>query len=190
MNTEFYVVMRIVFLLVSVSFVFNAFSQQIYTTKSGAVKFTSDAPLEVIKAQSSTLNAAINPTTRTFAFTIAMTSFYGFNSSLQREHFNENYMESTKYPMGIFKGKIIEEVDFKQNGTYTVRTKGTLLIHGVEQERIIKSSITVNGNQITLNATFEVLLADHKITIPKIVNQKIAEVIQVKVNAALTPRLS
>ena len=180
----------ITLLTVIFSVSFETLSQQIFMTRNGVVKFTSDAPLEIIKAQSGSLNAVINFSARTFAFSIPITSFRGFNSPLQREHFNENYLESSKYPVGMFKGKIIEEVDFKQNGTYTVRTKGTLIIHGVEQERIIKSSITINGSQIMLNSSFEVPLSDHKISIPKIVNQKIAEAIQIKVNAVLSPRTS
>ncbi|MCS7074228.1 MAG: YceI family protein [Bacteroidia bacterium] len=162
-------------------------AQDIVKTTSGTVNFVSEAPLEVIKAKSGNLNAVLNLNTRSFAFSVPMTSFQGFNSPLQREHFNENYIESKRYPHGSFKGKIIEEVNLKQNGTYTVRAKGILTIHGVEAERIFKSTVIVNNGTIKISSKFDVKLEDHAISIPKIVNQKIAEVIFVEVNATLAP---
>ncbi len=160
-------------------------AQKVYSTKTGEINFLSKAPLEMIEANSKILSGAIDATNRTFAFAVPITSFQGFNSGLQREHFNENYMESEKYPTAAFKGKIIEEIDFGANGTYTVRAKGMLNIHGVEVERIIKSSLIINNGNLIIKSEFEVPLAEHKIKIPKIVNQKIAEKIFVKVNAEL-----
>jgi len=60
---------------------------------------------------------------------------------LQKEHFNENYLESDKYPEASFKGKIIEDIDLDKDGEYEVRAKGELTIHGIMQERIIKANI-------------------------------------------------
>ena len=115
-------------------------------------------------------------------------TFEGFNSPLQREHFNENYMESKKYPKASFTGKIIEAIDFQKDGTYSIRAKGQLNIHGVEQERIIKSQLEVSGNKIKIQSTFSVPLSDHNITIPKIVYQKIAEEITITVDAELVKK--
>ncbi|MDX2062750.1 MAG: YceI family protein [Bacteroidia bacterium] len=158
---------------------------QNFQAKRGTLAFKSDAPLEIIQASSGKLRGALNPGNRTFAFAVNMASFEGFNSALQRQHFNENYLESHKYPDATFLGKIIEEVDFSQNGTYTVRAKGTLKIHNIEQERIIRSTMTVTGKVIDIKAEFDVPLADHQITIPKIVSQKIAEVIHVTMTITL-----
>ena len=97
-------------------------------------------------------------------------------------------MESDKYPEASFKGKIIEDVDLSVDGTYQVRTKGILTIHNVPQERIIQSDITVKKNIITIHSAFTVLLSDHNIPIPMVVNQKLANEIKVEVNATLEPR--
>ena len=158
---------------------------QNFQAKRGTIAFKSEAPLELIQASSGKLRGALNPGNRTFAFAVNMASFEGFNSALQRQHFNENYLESHKYPDATFLGKIIEEVDFSQNGTYTVRAKGTLKIHNIEQERIIRSTMTVTGKVIDIKAEFDVPLTDHQITIPKIVSQKIAEVIHVTMTITL-----
>ena len=156
--------------------------------KTGTIQFKSEAPLELIEAHSAKLKGVINAAEQTFAFSVPNNTFEGFNSALQREHFNENYMESAKFPNSSFSGKIIETTDFSVDGTYNVRAKGKLLVHGVEQERIIKVTLQVKKGVISVVSNFTVPLADHNLTIPKIVNQKIAEEIQVEINAVLQPQ--
>ena len=87
-----------------------------------------------------------------------------------------------------FKGKIIEDQDLTVDGTYELRAKGELTIHGVSQERIIKSDVTVHNKIITLKSSFSVLLSDHNIPIPKVVYQKLANEIKVDIKATLEPR--
>ncbi|MBX2890791.1 MAG: YceI family protein [Saprospiraceae bacterium] len=164
----------------------NVAQQGVFRCENGKVAFKSDAPLESITAKSNKLRGIIDTAKQTFAWTVEIKTFEGFNSPLQREHFNENYMESRKYQKASFAGKIIEQIDFQKNGTYTVRAKGNLNIHGVEQERIIKSQLELSGNKLRVQSTFTVPLADHDITIPKVVYQKIAEEITVTVDAELT----
>lgn len=158
---------------------------QVYKLIKGKIHFKSDAPLELIEASSNKLKGIIDIEKRSFAFSIPLTSFEGFNNPLQKEHFNENYMESSKYPNATFSGKIIENFDLTQSGTYSIRAKGKLNIHGVSQERIIKSDVVVEGDSLMLSADFSVLLEEHNINIPKIVYQKIANEIQVHVEATL-----
>jgi polyisoprenoid-binding protein YceI len=155
----------------------------LYKTVSGKAAFRSDAPLEIIEAASKELSGAVDADKRTFAFSIPMQSFYGFNSALQREHFNENYMESNRFPKATFTGKIIEDLDFTQPGEHSIRAKGRLTIHGVEQERIIKVSITADRKGFTARAAFTAMLEDFQITIPRVVYQKIAEEIKITIEA-------
>ena len=63
------------------------------------------------------------------------------------EHFNENYLETEKYPKASFNGNINEEVDLSKDGTYEVTATGKLLIHGIEKERTLTGTITRNGNR-------------------------------------------
>ena len=80
-------------------------------------------------------------------------------------------------------GKIIEKIDFTKSGTFTIRAKGKLSVHGIERERIIQSTIQINGDKMFVKSTFSVPLVEHNISIPKLVHQKIAEEIQVTINA-------
>lgn len=163
----------------------KAEAQNKFSTSNGEIKFASKAQLELIKASSNKMQGLIDPSTNKFAFLVSMQSFRGFNSELQRKHFNENYVESEKFPTAKFSGKIIEQVDFSQNNTTEVRAKGELDIHGQKQIRIIKAKLTIKGNQLIIESHFMVPLSDHSITIPKIVSQKIATEIEVDINATL-----
>ena len=116
-----------------------------------------------------------------FAFDVQVRSFEGFNNGLQREHFYENYLETDKYPTATFSGKIIEHINLEIPVTYTVRAKGLLTIHGHTKERIIKAEIISTGTELKAKATFIIPLIDHQIEVPRIVNQKIAQEIQVQV---------
>ncbi len=173
----------ILFLLVPCFSAFQSINDTaIFRANTGKVSFLSSAPLEKIKASSTKLYGVIDPVKRIFNFAIPISSFDGFNSPLQKEHFNENYLESQKIPKAFFKGKIIEEVDLSKVGTYNVRAKGMLNIHGIEKEYIIKAKIVSAGNKINIESNFNIILNDFGIRIPKVVNQKIAEEIALTIN--------
>lgn len=157
----------------------------VYKVTNGSIAFRSDAPLEMIKASSDELAGLVDTDRKQFAFRIKMNSFKGFNSLLQKEHFNENYMESDKFPYAAFEGKLIEDIDYSKQGTYNVRAKGNFTVHGVTQERIIKVDLTIKDKSISVRSTFTVLLADHNITIPKVVHEKLASEIKVDVKAEM-----
>ena len=160
---------------------------QTYQVKEGEIFFRSDAPLELIEAKSNALNGVIKADKRRFAFSIDISTFEGFNNPLQQVHFNENYLESDLYPEANFSGRIIESIDLTEDGNYDVRAKGVLEIHGVQQERIIKGRLNImeDGSLCKVYAQFTVILDEHNISIPKIVNQKIAEEIYVEVKGSL-----
>jgi hypothetical protein len=178
--------------LICFIFIFS-FSTILYGQKKimvnkGKINFFSNAPLEVIKASSDQMKVVIDPATNQFAFSVPIVSFKGFNSGLQREHFNEKYMESDKYPNASFSGKIIEKIDFFTDGIYEVRAKGDLEIHGQKQTRIIKSKITVKNSIISIETDFIIPLSDYNISVPNIISEKIASEIDVSVYASVSQK--
>lgn len=181
---------RSLFLIACCCFCLPAFSQDagLFLVREGEIRFHSEAPQELIRAASGELKGALDIRKKTFVFRIPITSFQGFNSPLQREHFNENYMETIRFPEAVFAGKIIEDVDFAKDGTYQVRAKGRLVVHGLEQERIIPSKVVVKGDKITVSSEFVVLLADHNIKIPRVVAEKLSPEIKVSMTASMQPR--
>ncbi len=179
--------MRLLFVSIVIS-VLSPFNQSDFWKGSkGSIAFTSDAPLELIEAESNQLTGVLKPSENTFAFLIYTKTFNGFNSPLQQEHFHENYMESEKYPKATFSGKFIENIENLKEGKHELRAKGMLVIHGVSVERIIKCTAVVSKKEVTITSNFNVPLEDHKISIPQVVYQKIAEEIYVTVKITLQP---
>lgn len=160
-------------------------AQKKFAISESKMVFTSNAELELITAESRKIHGLLDPDTNQFAFTVDIKSFQGFNSTLQRDHFNEKYLESEKFPRARFSGKIIEPIDLAVDGVHEVRAKGDLDIHGQKQTRIIKCKIAVSGGTINVHARFFVPLADHNISIPTIVSQKIATEIEVDFEATM-----
>ncbi len=158
----------------------------LYVSKNAVVTIYSKAPLEDIEASTSTGKAVYNASTGELAFDVPIRTFK-FRKSLMQEHFNENYMESDKYPNATFRGNVNEKVDLTKNGTYPVSATGSMDVHGVKQNRTIKGTLIVNNGAVSMQSEFMVRCADHNIEIPKLVFQKIAETIKVNINASFTP---
>ncbi|PIY10641.1 MAG: YceI family protein [Flexibacter sp. CG_4_10_14_3_um_filter_32_15] len=163
---------------------FSSVSAQRYVLEESKVYFFSSAPMEDIEANNKDCKGVIDTKTNAFSFRIPIKSFV-FSSSLMQEHFNENYMESEKYPNATFKGKIEGDYDLKTDGTYNVVAVGDLEIHGKKQARKIPSQILVKNGKASIKSTFDVKLEDHNIEIPSLLFQKIAESIKVDMNSDL-----
>lgn len=176
---------RVYSIIILLLFTVPCMAQKVYEVKNSKITFNSEAPKELISAETGELKGLVDLNKKAFAFRIGITSFQGFNSPLQREHFNENYMESNIFPEATFTGKIIEDVDLSKDGIYGIRAKGKLKIHGVEKERIIKALVTVKNGNIDIRSTFTVLLSDHNIKIPRVVSEKLAPEINVTLSADL-----
>jgi polyisoprenoid-binding protein YceI len=174
--------MKSLFIILSFAFLFKGADAQMLKSKSANISFFSKTAMEDIAAKSDKVTAAIDITKRQVAFRIPVSSFL-FKEKLMGEHFNENYLETEKYPVSTFEGTIQENIDLKKDGIYNVTVKGKLILHGVTKEYTTKGTIAVKGGQIVINSVFKVALKDHKIKVPKLVVKNIAEVIEVTVNA-------
>jgi hypothetical protein len=177
--------MRQLLFLTALIFSFTV-KAQIYMAKTCEVSFFSEAPMENIDAKNTTAKPILNTANNEVAVRVPIKGFV-FAKPLMQEHFNENYMESDKYPNATFKGKINEPIDWKKDGTYKVTITGKLDIHGVEKDRTLDATIIIKGEQITVVSEFWVALSDHKIEIPKVVFQNLAEKILVKLNSVMVP---
>ncbi|MFN0200353.1 MAG: YceI family protein [Bacteroidia bacterium] len=156
---------------------------QKYGTKTGHINFHSDAKMETIKANNYKTAAVIDAATGAMEFSLLMKGFE-FEKSLMQDHFNENYVESDKYPKSTFKGKIadISKVKFGTNGTYPVSVTGKLTIHGVTKDVTAKGNVVVSGGKVSANSVFNISLSDYgvKISADKVSN--ISNTIKISVN--------
>lgn len=154
-----------------------------YFTKTGNISFQAGTALEDIDGTNKSATSVFDATTGQIEFALLVKGFE-FKSALMQEHFNENYMESDKFPKSVFKGKIvnIDKVNFKKTGEYPVTVKGTLDIHGVTKDVETTGTIKVlNDETVTSTASFPVVLEDYKIAIPGLVKDKISKTAKIAV---------
>jgi hypothetical protein len=155
-----------------------------YACQKGMVHFFSATAMENIDATTNSAICVLNTKTKKVFCKIKQSGFT-FKDKLMQEHFNENYMESDKFPYAQLDMVIVEDLDFTKDGTYDITLKGTIEMHGVKKDREIKGKLTIkNGQPVSATAGFMVKLADHDIKIPSIVGANIAEDVKTNVEFA------
>lgn len=165
----------------------SCFAQQRYKTTEGEVNFNASTPLEDIDATNREVNGIIDAETGNFAVVMLIKDFE-FDRKLMQEHFNENYMESDKYPKAYFSGTIQGLDITKLNSDYMeMDVAGKLTIHGVSRNITEKVLIRRKGKRIALNSNFIINSEEYQIEVPKILFQKIAREVQVAINLDLHP---
>lgn len=180
---------NLLLLLISSFFLFGFSIQKgKFIANTGKVSFFSSTPIEDIDAVNNKVTSILDTDKGEIVFSMTITDFV-FKKSLMQTHFNENYMESEKYPKSTFKGKItnLADVKFEVSGIYNAAIEGDITIHNVTQPIKVKATIEVKDGKIFAKSKFSVKTADYKVDIPKLVFQKIAETIDVTVDLSYTP---
>lgn len=182
-----YIILTALFFVALSGIVEKVYAQGgMFATTSGNTRFSSVTPMENIEAENKKTQVLLNTGTGEIAIRVTMRDFV-FPNKLMQEHFNENYMESAKYPTGSFSGKLDQHIDFSKDGAYDVSATGNFMVHGVTKNRTLKGKLQIEGGKIMITADFEVALTDHKIEVPQIVFVKIAQSIKVKTEYTLLP---
>jgi polyisoprenoid-binding protein YceI len=179
--------MKNIFLILTVLFTVNL-SSQIYMAKTGEISFYSEAKLENIDAKNSNAKPVMDTKSGKISVKVSMRAFK-FKSGFMEEHFNENYIESDKYPHAIFEGKIRDndKIDYSKDGEYNVICDGKMSLHGQTKEVNASGKLTIKGNTIFIDSKFKLALADYKIEIPAQRLANISETVDVTVKAELEP---
>lgn len=174
---------QVVFSLLVILNVAVASAQDRLITRNGSVSFYSKTSLEDIEAVTQTAMSVLDKKTGRVEFMVLIKSF-AFEKALMQEHFNENYLESSKFPKASFNGRIsdMSGVDFSKDGNYVVAATGELTIHGVTKSITTPVTISVQNAVVSARTTFSITLADYKISIPALVTDKISKTIKIAVN--------
>lgn len=169
---------------------YGSFAQK-QINKIAKISFNATAPNSPEKIEAVTNEAAnvLDIKSGDIAFQVLIKSFK-FERALMQEHFNENYMESDKYPKASFVGKItnMPEVNFDKDGTYNAKVTGKLIMHGVENAVTVPGTITIKGSSIMLRAKFSVKLQDYKISIPSVVADKVGKEAVITLESDITKK--
>ncbi len=161
---------------------FNTVFGQVFASKTGQISFDASGGLEKIAAINNAADAKFQKSSGEFAIAVLTTGFV-FENSLMNDHFQENYIEASKFPKAVFKGKItnLTDVNFTKPGTYKANAIGTLNIHGQTNNVTVNGTIEVlNEHSFTLKGSFPIKLADYKIG-GKYIGDKIAAEVQISV---------
>ncbi len=164
---------------------------QRYFTRVGTISFFSESILENIEAHNKQVSSFIDFSTGEMVFSVPMKAFQ-FKKALMQEHFNENYIESDKYPKGTFKGTIdnIKTINLQQDGTHKVKVNGQLTIHGITKPIAADGIMEVKAGKITGKSTFTITPEDYNIEIPLLVRNHIAKIIQINVQLLYEPYIA
>ena len=175
------------FLILSFIFATNTEAQK-YFTRDGNINFISDAVLEKIEAKNTNATSVLDAETGKLEFAVLVKAFQ-FEKALMQEHFNENYMESSKFPKAIFKGSIdnFEALDLSKSGTYEVTVVGKLSIHGETQPIKTKGSLKIDGENILASSVFSIQVEDYGIKIPSVVKDNVAKEVEIMVDLKYQP---
>jgi polyisoprenoid-binding protein YceI len=158
----------------------RSFALPLRFVEGGSVSFFSRASIENIDAVTSKASGIIDAATGEVAFMIPIRSFE-FHQSLMKEHFNDKYMESDKFPHATFQGKI-SGFERDKPGSQPVQAIGKMTIHGQTREITVTGTIEMETGKIKMKSVFPVVLQDYKIKIPKLLWQNIAEQVEVKLD--------
>ncbi len=166
-------------------------AQNRYFTKTGKIYFDATTPSspEKIEATNEKATSVIDAGSGAMEFAVLLKAF-AFERALMQEHFNENYVESDKYPKSTFKGSVtnIKEVNLSKDGSYPVKLKGQMTLHGVTKEVEADGTLTVKGGAIVSGkSNFKILFSDFNIVIPNLVKDKVAKEATIKVDVNYEP---
>ncbi len=161
-------------------------AQAEYVTRSGIIRFNASTPLEDIEAENSRVNAILKPESGAFGVVLLISEFE-FPRKLMQEHFNENYLESEKYPKAVFSGTIEGNCLPEPGGSAKCGISGTITLHGVGRPLTAVANLMHTGSGYRLRSAFVIRPEAHEIKIPKLLFTKIAQEVQVEVDLVLEP---
>jgi polyisoprenoid-binding protein YceI len=164
----------------------NPAPQSRFYTRTGNVAFICKGSLGKVEGTNSTTLAVLDSKSGAMEFVLQVKSF-SFQKQLMQQHFNEEYVESDKFPEAEFKGSITNnsEINYTQQGSYVCRAKGKLTIHGVTKDIDVPATIKITDGKINAISTFTILLSDYDIKIPSLVKDQVSNVVTITVNCDL-----
>ena len=149
--------------------------------KEGMVRFFSTTPIENIEGISTTAVSSLNLDSGTIAIKARNTTF-AFHSKLMQEHFNENYIESEKFPTSSFVGSIsgLNRAEFDAGKRVPVTIDGKLDVHGITRPyRTTGFLQKAADGSVTGDTKFFVKLGNHGMKVPSVVQNKMADSMEI-----------
>ena len=172
----------------TVLFAVSLTAQDKFYTKSGNIQFVSKGAIETIQANHKSVTCVLDSKTGDLQFAVLMKGFE-FRKALMQQHFNENYVESDKFPKAEFRGQVTNnsEVNYTKDGTYNAHVKGKLTMHGQTRDVETDGKIMVKSGKLQANSSFTIQMSDYNISIPSLVKENMSNTVTITVNCSLEP---
>ena len=179
---------KIIALILFLFLQFSLTGQNTYFTRTGHVYFISKTEAIDIDANNYQAASFFDIKTGKVQAAVLIKSFE-FTLATAKEHFNESYMESDKYPKASFKGSIIniEDINFKEEKSYQLNAKGSITIRGITKTIKFPVEIIIKNKNIIAKSEFNLSIDDFNIEVPKLVDHRVAKSILVRVHMKYTP---
>ena len=180
----------LLFVLCVTSFFFSM--AQKFFTKNASISFYSKTSVEKIEAVNEKALAVLDMVTNKIEFSVLIKGFE-FEKALMQEHFNEDYLESDKYPKAVFKGSFNETVagfNITENKTLSLKVSGSLTLHGITKTINTVAVLQIKNNVISAVSNFKILLSDYYIKVPSVIGNTISKEIEIKVNTAALQKMN
>lgn len=150
-------------------------AQKLYGTRNAKVSFiaTND---EDVKAVNNEVASRLSDKGE-ISFSLLIKGFK-FEYAEMQEKFNNDYVESNKFPRAEFKGTIsnIKDINFTKDGSYKAVVKGNLTLHGVSKPVTVNGTITVKAGKVSATGKFPIVMKDHKIEASAVTEKVNAEI--------------
>lgn len=155
---------------------------QKYFSKNAVIRFNSPSKMEKIEAVNSTATTVLDLSSGRIEFAALVNAFV-FEKALMQEHFNENYLESTKFPKATFKGNLTEHqnLQLSKPGVYKTQVHGDLTMHGVTKSIAAPVEFLVDDKGVHALCNFTVKCSDFKIEIPTVVKNTVSNNVDIKI---------
>jgi hypothetical protein len=165
----------VVFALSILFLVNTADAQKVYGTRNGKITFSSPTD-EDVKAVNNEVTSRIADNGQ-LTFSLLMKGFK-FKLAEMQEHFNDQYVESNKYPRADFKGNIVNlaAVSFDKDGSYKISVKGDLTMHGVTKNVTVNGTLDIKGGKPVANAQFAILMKDFNVNASSVTDKVTVDV--------------
>ena len=162
-------------------------------TPGNSVRFTSDAPMELIQGETRHVQGTItvdaaklaDPTTlKDIKFSVDLASL-DTGIGLRNQHMRDSYLETGKYPKATFQVQKLTPMfkgPVKPGQVLVYKATGPFTLHGKTLEKTIPVSVINGDKSVRIQSQFPVALADFGIPRPEMVMQKLSDNIYVNLD--------
>jgi polyisoprenoid-binding protein YceI len=174
---------KITFILSLIALTIQLAHAQNYMTKTGVIDIFSETSMFKIEGKSQSVGSILNTSNGQVVATVVITGFK-FKEALLEEHFNENYMESHKFPKAVFKGQITNwsMVNLAKDGSYSITLEGDLTMHGETRPVKTQGTLVISGGKIKATTEFIVSLENYKIKVEESYKDRINDSVKLTIH--------